>query len=95
MFRPIWSGGRLLVDGGVSDRIGRSALDDRSPRVLLHFLPSRRRNAEPAPTRVPAGDGHVLVTPGLPRVTPFRLEHGPTAYERTYEHARRWLAKRC
>ena len=91
MFRPIWSGGRLLVDGGVSDRIGRTALGGATDRVLLHYLPSRRRNPEPIPARAPGGNGHVLVTPDLPRVTPFRLEHGPVAYARTYEHATRWL----
>ena len=91
MFRPIWSGGRLLVDGGVSDRIGRTAMSGSNDRVLLHYLPSRRRNPEPTPTQPPGGNGHVLVTPGLPRVTPFRLEQGPEAYARTYEHTRRWL----
>ena len=95
MFRPIWSAGRLLVDGGVSDRIGHAALGPDAGRVLLHFLPSRRRfrlGAAPAhPTRAPGRDGCMLVTPDLPRVTPFRLHEGRTAYERTLAHARAWL----
>jgi NTE family protein len=92
MFRPIWSGGRLLVDGGVSDRVGHSALDADAGRVLLHFLPSRRRLRLRAAASTPAPpNGLMLVTPGLPRVTPFALHEGAVAYERAHAHARAWL----
>ena len=98
MFRPVLSGGRLLVDGGVSDRCGFTGLDPTSEgggRVLLHFLPSRRRvkwgAPAPVPTEVPGAQSLLLLTPDLPKVTPFALEHGPVAYTRTYEHAQRWL----
>lgn len=94
MFRPVWSEGRLLVDGGVSDRNGFTALDG-DERVLLHFLPSRRKvkwgAPAPMPEEVPGADSLLLVTPDLPKVTPFRLEEGAVAYARTYEHAQRWL----
>ncbi len=94
MFRPVWSQGRLLVDGGVSDRCGFSALDGDA-RVLLHFLPSRRKlrvQAPPtAPTEVPGAQALLLQTPGLPKVGPFALDRGPLAYARAYEHAQQWL----
>jgi NTE family protein len=93
MFRPIWVDGRLLVDGGVSDRIGEVALAPRE-RALLHWLPSSsrrvlgsRRVAPPAA----AAERLTVITPDLPRVTPFRLEHGPVALARTREHVARWL----
>ncbi len=94
MFRPVWSQGRVLVDGGVSDRSGFAALDGDT-RVLLHFLRSRRRvkwgAPAPVPATVPGADALLLVTPDLPKVTPFRLDQGPLAYAHTYEHAQRWL----
>ncbi len=96
MFRPVVSQGRLLVDGGVSDRSGFTALDG-DERVLLHFLPSRRKvkwgAPAPVPSEIPGADLMLLVTPDLPKVTPFRLEQGPLAYSRTYEHAQRWLGE--
>ena len=94
MFRPVLVGGRGVVDGGVSDRDGLLALGPRE-RVLLHHLPSKRRlrpwRSGPAPTQVPGRPSLVLVTPGLPKVTPFRLDQGPVALQRTWEHASRWL----
>ena len=94
MFRPVVSGRRLLVDGGVSDRCGFTALED-DRRVLLHFLPSRRRvkwgAPAPVPTEVPGAESLLLLTPDLPKVTPFALEQGAVAYAHTYEHAQRWL----
>jgi NTE family protein len=91
MFRPIWSRGRLLVDGGVSDRAGTSALVEHE-RVLMHYLPSRRRvrlKRDSVPSD--AERQLVLVTPDLPRVGPFALERGPHALARTIDHAERWL----
>lgn len=92
MFRPVWVGGRLLVDGGVSDRVGMCAVQPRE-RMLMHYLPPRRRVRRPnrtAPTEIP-GQRLMLVTPDLPRVTPFALEQGPVALERTRHYATRWL----
>lgn len=98
MFRPVLSRGRVLVDGGVSDRCGFTGLDPQSEgggRVLLHFLPSRRRvkwgAPAPVPTEVPGAESLLLLTPDLPKVTPFALDQGPLAYTRTYDHVQRWL----
>lgn len=92
MFRPVWVGGRLLVDGGVSDRIGEVALAPRE-RVLAHWLPSSRRLLGSRRVAPPAAapERLTVVTPDLPRVTPFRLEQGPIALARTREHVARWL----
>jgi NTE family protein len=94
MFRPIWARGRLLVDGGVSDRAGTSVVGE-DERVLLHYLPSRRRvrvARDVVPDAVPAAAASlVLVTPGLPKVGPFALEQGPHALARASDHAALWL----
>lgn len=97
MFRPVWVDGRLLVDGGVSDPVGELALAP-DERVLMHYLmPSSRRllrsGRRAAPADVP-GRRLMVITPDLPRVNPFRLEHGPTALQRTREHLSRWLDER-
>jgi NTE family protein len=92
MFRPLWVDGRLLVDGGVSDRAGLTAVEP-TERVLMHYLPSRRRMFRPRrspPCELP-GQRLMVVTPDLPRVTPFRLDQGPVALRRTREHVGRWL----
>lgn len=93
MFRPIWSRGRLLVDGGVSDRAGTSVLGS-DERVLLHWLPSHRSAKHVAPPTIAGDASLVLVTPDLPRVHPFALERGPHALERASDHAARWLEER-
>ncbi|MCA9707688.1 MAG: patatin-like phospholipase family protein, partial [Myxococcales bacterium] len=84
MFRPVWVDGRLLVDGGVSDRAGTSAVASHE-RTLLHYLPPRRRalgtRRSAAPPEAP-GRRLTVVTPDLPRVSPFRLDQGPVALER-------------
>ena len=93
MFRPVVAGGRVLVDGGVSDRAGLTALPS-GERVLMHYLPSRRRvrwARSVAPPDVPGRPSLVLVTPGLPKVTPFRLAEGATALAKTRDYVERWL----
>ncbi len=93
MFRPVWVEGRLLVDGGVSDRVGHCAVEP-DERILMHYLPPRRRKIgplhQPAPTEIP-GRRLMVVTPDLPRVSPFRLEQGPVALEQTRRHMEHWL----
>lgn len=83
MFHPVWHEGRLLVDGGVSDRPGLAGM--RAERVLFHHLVSRspwRRRASPA-LRVPARAGLMsLIIEDLPRVGPFRLAEGMRAFDR-------------
>ncbi len=94
MFRPLWEDGRLLVDGGVSDRIGRVALRE-GERALVHYLPSRRRwRREQVPTAIAGVDAKVMVTPDVPALGPFALERGAEAFEVTRRHAAAWLAQR-
>jgi NTE family protein len=91
MFRPLWWQGRVLVDGGVSDRIGRAAFTP-GERVLLHYIPSRSRwRSTPIPTSLAGVDAKILVTPGVPALGPFALQDAATALEVTRAHARAWL----
>lgn len=97
MFRPLLHKRRVLVDGGVRDRNGESALG-AGDRVLLHALPTtsplrhlraRERDAQ----AIRAGPGRmILQIPELPRVSPFRLEQGPLALERARAWTTEWLA---
>lgn len=91
MFRPVWSRRRLLVDGGVSDRIGRTALA-ADERVLVHYIPSRRRWRRGGSTDLDGlGPAQVLVTPGVPALGPFALGEARRAFEVTRDHAHAWL----
>jgi NTE family protein len=94
MFRPVRVEGRLLVDGGVLDRSGFSAVE-AGERVLFHHLPhgspwsrwhgSEERALEPAPGRT------TVTFPPLPRVTPFRLERGADALAHVRHATHHWL----
>jgi NTE family protein len=96
MFRPVRVAGRMLVDGGVLDRPGFSAIEP-GERVLYHHLPhgspwsrwhgSERRALAPAPGRA------TISFPPLPRVTPFRLERGPDALAHVKDGSTHWLAR--
>ncbi len=91
MFRPLWWEGRVVVDGGVSDRIGRIALPD-AERVLLHYLPSRSRwRRAPSPTSLLGLDARVVVTPDVPPLGPFSLGAAARAIEVSRAHAQAWL----
>lgn len=95
MFRPMRLGGRIVVDGGVSDRIGRIALEP-GERVCMHLIPSRRRvTRSRAAERMPAVDAQVMVTPGVPALGPFALQQAGRAYEVTRAHATAWLSQPC
>jgi hypothetical protein len=98
MFRPVRIDGRLLIDGGYSDRAGFAALA-RGERTFYHHLPHgspwsgfagpEARELEPRPGRL------TLVVPGLPRLGPFRLQAGPRVLSAAREHALRWLEGEC
>jgi NTE family protein len=94
MFRPVRHEGRLLVDGGVSDRPGLSAVAE-GERTLMHHLPSRSpwRGMYRSEKREPPGapERMKLVIPELPRVSPSKLEAGPEAFERALNFVRAWL----
>lgn len=94
MFRPLWWRGRVLVDGGVSDRLGRIALapDDR---VMLHYIPSRRRwRRAPGPVTLPGIDAQIMVTPDVPPLGPFKLGEAARALEVSRAHTLKWLRQR-
>lgn len=84
MFHPVRVDGRLMVDGGVTDRPGLLGIPV-GERILYHHLASRspwRRPGSPA-LRVPERPGLVaLVVADLPRLGPFRMAEGGVAYER-------------
>lgn len=80
MFHPVRVGGRLYVDGGLSDRPGLTAMPEG--RVLFHHLASRSPWRRPGSESLalPRRPGIVsLVIQGLPRVHPFRLDRGARA----------------
>jgi len=97
MFRPVRHEGRLLVDGGVGDRNGETALAS-GERALHHALVSRSPWRGISARKAVAGDlsqrpgRKVLVVESLPRVSPFRLGHGPHALATAREAMLRWLA---
>jgi NTE family protein len=96
MFRPVRVEGRLLVDGGVLDRSGFSALDP-GERVLFHHLPhgspwSRWHGPEERVLEPTSGRTTVSFPP-LPRVTPFRLERGAEALAHVRDATTHWLAR--
>ncbi len=93
LFRPVRLDGRLLVDGGVSDRPGLTALREGERALLHHLRPHERRGLDRPPAAPPGVEAQVLTVPDLPLVTPFALERGREALARAREHARAWLAQ--
>lgn len=94
MFRPLRHEGRLLLDGGVADRLGLCALGPEE-RALHHTLRSRSpwsglRGAG-QDTLADRPGRKVLVVEDLPKVSPFRLDAGPGALARARAAAERWL----
>jgi NTE family protein len=93
LFQPVRLGGRLYLDGGLTDRPGLASVAP-GERVLHHHLGSRspwRRPGSPA-LRVPVRPGLQAVTiEGLPRVNPWRLERGREAMRLASEGMRRAL----
>ncbi|MBL8974811.1 MAG: patatin-like phospholipase family protein [Myxococcales bacterium] len=96
MFRPVRHEGRLLVDGGVGDRDGDTALAP-DERVLQHRLISRSpwsrfSGGKPGLADMSERPGKkVMRIDTLPRVSPFRLEWGPRALATAREATLRWL----
>ena len=94
MFRPVRHGGRLYVDGGVSDRSGLSTVAPGEP-TLVHYLPShspwRRLHGRHAAAPDASPIRAVLASAGLPRVGPGRLEAGPDALAAARARAEAWL----
>ena len=82
MFHPVRIGGRVYVDGGVSDRAGLAGMP-ANERVLFHHLASRspwRRRGSPS-MEIPTRAGMTtLILEDLPRVGPFRLAEVQRAF---------------
>ncbi len=96
LFQPVWLDGRPHWDGGVSDRPGLCGVPNGT-RLLFHHLASRspwRRRQSPS-MKIPERDGMTaLVIDGLPRVGPFALERGQTAFRAALAATRRALDHR-
>ena len=93
MFHPVRVEGRLMVDGGVTDRPGLLGVP-AGERVFFHHLASRSPWRRPGSRslRLPDRERLVpLVLPDLPRVSPFRMQEGRRAYERALEGTRHAL----
>lgn len=93
LIRPVWEQRRVLVDGGVSDRLGDSAIGS-GERVMTHVLrPSSpwRLNADRYVPPPDAPQRAVMMVPDLPRVSPWSLDRGHLARARARLHARVWL----
>ncbi len=89
-FRPVRFEGRLLVDGGVTDRPAFTPLGPNE-RVLFHHLRPHERPGSALPELPQGVLGERLEVDGLPLVTPFHLQRGVVALERTRAAATRWL----
>lgn len=82
LFHPVRVGGRLYSDGGIADRPGIAGVR-AGERALYHHLASRSpwRAKGSSALRVPRREGLAAVSvEGLPRVHPFALERGMTAF---------------
>lgn len=93
MFHPVTLDGRTTLDGGIGDRAGLAGVADGT-RVLHHHLSSRspwRRRGDPALLPPRRAGLTALVVDGLPRLSPFRLEGGPVAFEVARDATRRAL----
>lgn len=95
MFHPARINGRLYWDGGILDRPGLDGMPNDLP-VLYHHLgsrsPWRRKNG--AQTIIPQRPNMVsLALNDLPRVSPFKLESGPAAWQLAYDKTRRALSQ--
>ncbi len=84
LFQPIRIGDSLFFDGGLKDRHGLAGAGN-DDRIFYHHISSRspwRKKDSPA-LKIPAQNGLVaLVIENLPRVGPFKLERGVSAFEK-------------
>ncbi len=87
LFRPVRWERTLLVDGGVSDRAGFSALRPGERALYHHLLPGAIDVAFARAVPSPGATCRTIAVPGLPRVGPDRLDAGLEAYAQVRAHA--------
>lgn len=93
MFQPVRIGGARYLDGGIADRPGISTAT-RGSRLLFHHLPTHSpwRRLWRGQNHVPSWpEMYLLHEPRLPRLSPFNLAPGPTAYTLAREMTLRHL----
>lgn len=82
MFQPVRIGEARYLDGGISDRPGISTATPGA-RLLFHHLPTHSpwRRLWRGQNHVPTWpEMYLLHEPRLPRLSPFNLHPGPTAF---------------
>ena len=93
LFQPVWLDGVPCSDGGIADRPGVLGVVDEA-RVLHHHLASRSpwRRVGSTSMTPPRREGLVSVgIEGVPRVNPFALHRGMTAFAQAERAMRRAL----
>ncbi len=86
LFQPLFRNGEVLLDGGVKDRAALAGVA-ANERVLIHHLSGKSpwRSADDPALRPPErANATTLVLDGLTRSGPFKLEHGPLAFQEAY-----------
>ncbi len=92
MFHPVWIDRRPYYDGGILDRHGLAGMP--KGRLLYHHIASRSpwRQAQSAALQIPKRERMIALSiEGLPRVGPFHLERGTTAFRQSLDATRRAL----
>jgi NTE family protein len=95
LFQPVVLKGRLGADGGVLDRHGMLGAQE-GERIFYHHLKSRSpwRKKDSLALQVPQrANMQALVIDGLPRLGPFKLNLGPSAFDKGLKGAREGLGQ--
>jgi len=94
MFRPVWHQRRLLVDGGVKDRVGDVTLA-KDERALVCYVPSSKPGHRAYVDEIAAARRRTgcvtFVAVDLPAVGPFHLDRGSLAVQWGEAGLARWL----
>ncbi len=95
MFHPVWNDRRPYLDGGIRDRPGMYGAQKDERLLYHHLLPRsfwRRKKAKSslAPERALM---RTVAVPGLPKVSPFKLDEGRRALTQAYDYTMHLLDK--
>ena len=93
MFHPVWSGRRPYLDGGILDRPGIAGAAEDERLLYHHLLPRsfwrlKKAKSSLAPERALM---RTVAVPGLPKVSPFRLDEGRRALTQAYDYTMKLL----